>query len=98
LPFATGLFSFLYHLAYYEIGKYMYNLYIVLEFKNPFTVAIKYHGTCKTNNVRLPLACDKVLLKIQYRVLIARQLCFINISFLTKSDRELQHFHEALLF
>ena len=35
LPFATGLFSFLYHLAYYEIGKYNQN--IVLEFRNSHT-------------------------------------------------------------
>lgn len=95
LPFATGLFSFLYHLAYYEIGKYNQN--IVLESRISLTVTIKYHG-CKNENihVRLSIACAKVLLKIQYRVFIARQLCFIIILLLTKSDHELQYFHEAL--
>ena len=88
LPFATGLFSFLYHLAYYEIGKYNQNS--VLEYRNTLTVTIKHHGY-KTENlhVRLPLACGKVLLKIWYWVFIAGQLCIITTLFLRKSDCEL---------
>lgn len=89
LPFATGLFSFLYHLAYYEIGKYNQN--IVLEFRNSHT----YHG-CKTVNIRLLLACSKFVAK--HLVLsVCCQTTVLHYHFIPKkSDYELQYLHVVL--